>query len=457
MNSPHALQKEILSLLCFSQEQACIIALKITDAQIFTNPTSKRVAEVALDHIAKYSSPPGVHLEHLLENDLKRGQEGALLRLDIEEYEKIVSNIDPVFVNKQLDDFIESQKLTTAFENSLELLQEGNLEKAKETAYKVISTPTTNSPGILLNNPAEALRFLDRDENNEFFSSAIDLLDNRGVRLDRKTISILIAASGKGKSWWLVAVGKAGMQHHKKVLHITLELSEEKTARRYVQSIFSLTKDQAQQVKVPFFPKDPTGNLVEFHQFMRDSVIAKRSEVYESILDWKSYPHLMIKEFPTSTLSIEQLSLYLDTLKQQRGFVPDILVVDYADLMKIDAASLRIDTGRLYRELRGLAVTRNMALATATQGNRDSEGAKLVTSSNVAEDWSKIGTADMILTYSQTAQEHALGLARIFVAKFRDSQDKFIALVSQNYAIGQFAIDSIGMNTELANYLQNTQ
>lgn len=455
--SNESLEEMVLALLCFSNEQAPILLLKITDNEIFNNPTNKTIAKAAIDFVTKYSVAPGIQLDYILDNDIKRGETGRLIRLEIDNLQKRVSELDSTYVHEHLDHFIETQKLTNALQDSLLLLGEGELQQAKEKMYKAAVVPVNNSPGIWLKKPAEALRFLDADEATEFFSSGIALLDSRGVRPERKTISFMIAASGKGKSWWLIEIGKSGLQHHKKVLHITLELSEEKTAKRYIQSIFSLTKDDLQHIKAPYFHKDVNGNTsFDFHEFNRESVFTKREEIYNKLLDMTSYPDLLIKEFPTASLSVEQLSLYLDTLEQQKQFKPDLLIIDYADLMKIDAATLRIDTGRLYRELRGLAVSRNIALVSATQGNRDSDTAKLVGSTNVAEDWSKIGTADCVLTYSQTPEEHKLGLARVFVAKNRDSSDKFIALISQSYNIGQFCLDSTSMSPELVTQIQNT-
>lgn len=455
MISPAALEEAILCILCYSSEHAPILALRLTDSKLFSNRTNKTLGLAALDYISKYSRPPGSQLEYLLEADLRRGEEGKLLRQQIDFMAKRVSEIDITFVLEELDNFIENQKLSHSLQSALELLQEGDLTKAKELIYKSSSSSVKVSEGLWMKDPSQALSFFNEEDSAEFFSSGIEVLDHRGVRPERKTLTFLIAAAKKGKSWFLIEVGKAGLQHHHKVLHVTLEISAEKTARRYIQSLFSLTKDQAKQIRVPFFQKDSTGGtIIQFAELQRDSVIAKRLEVQTKLSGMLSYPDWVIKEFPTSILSVEQLDVYIDSLQRDRGFIPDLLIIDYADLMKIDTAALRIDTGRLYRELRGLAVTRNLALATATQGNRDSEDAKVVGKKNVSEDWSKVGTADTILTYSQTSAEKALGLARLFVAGSRDAEDQFIALISQAYPIGQFAIDSVLMNSDILTQIQ---
>jgi hypothetical protein len=69
----------------------------------------------------------------------------------------------------------------------------------------------------------------------------------------------------------------------------------------------------------------------------------------------------------------------------------------------------------------------------------------------VAEDWSKVATADTVLTYSRTAEEYNAGLARIFVERARGEADQFIVLVTQQYGIGQFCLDS----TYMSKYVQD--
>ena len=132
----------------------------------------------------------------------------------------------------------------------------------------------------------------------------------------------------------------------------------------------------------------------------------------------------------------------LDRLARESRFVPDLVVVDYGDLMKVDASNYRLSVGDAFLQLRRIAVDRDLAVVTASQSNRESTRATLVTESDVAEDFSKIATADWSLTYSQTAAERVLGLARIFVAAGRDAQDKQTAVIAQSYARGQFCLDA---------------
>lgn len=457
--SQAALEEAVLALLAF-HESSPKIALKLTNAFIFSNPTNQAIAKASIEHVRKFSTPPAGQLEYLLENDLRQGERGKLLGQQLEFLSKKVETLDVEFVINELDRFIEVQTLQKNLQNALELLDGGDLEAAKEAAYKQnLQQRVNDTPGIWLADPKQALKFLERRGEEEFYSTSIEVLDRRGITLDKKTLALLIAAKGVGKSWWLISVGKSGIQHHRKVLHITLEMSEEKTVRRYIQSIFALTKDEAQKIKVPFFEKDQSTNttVMQFLELERDSIINKKKELIQK-LSGMYHTQLLVKEFPTGTLSTEQLYLYLDSLKRERGFVPDQLLIDYADLMRIDRSDLRIDTGRQYVELRGLAVSGEYSLATATQGNRAGAEAKTMRSTHIAEDWSKVHTSDLVLTLSKTEAEKRMGLARILVSNARDAEhDSFSVLIAQSYLTGQFCLDSVPMNFELAEQLNKLE
>ncbi len=162
----------------------------------------------------------------------------------------------------------------------------------------------------------------------------------------------------------------------------------------------------------------------------------------------KAKPRLLIKEFPTFSLTIAQLNAYLDMLDRKFNFRPDVLIIDYPDLMAIKSTEKRIEIGNHFAALRGICQRRKMAGITVTQVNRKGADATLVTATHVAEDWSKIATCDNILTFNRTKHEKRLGLARVLVAAARDAEDGYVALIAQNYKTGQFCLDSIYHSAE---------
>ncbi len=239
----------------------------------------------------------------------------------------------------------------------------------------------------------------------------------------------------------------------KKVLHVSLEMSQTKVSQRYVQSLLSITKKEG-EVTYPYFKNTEDGIEMDINfrsvkrKSFRDPEIAKH--IRDKLTAHKGLlaSHLLIKDFPTGKLTIKQFESYLDYLDRFNNFHPDVILFDYPDLMQVGTGERREAIGTAFENLRGIASERNLAMVTVTQGNRLSATAKLVTEGHVAEDWSKIATADNVVTYSQTAQEKEIGLCRLFVSNSRNEEDKFSVLVSQSYPMGQFCMQSVFLRKE---------
>jgi hypothetical protein len=198
-------------------------------------------------------------------------------------------------------------------------------------------------------------------------------------------------------------------------------------------------------LRVPLLKTDDFGRFssFEFDNIMPDALkTLGHTKLAKRIKPFQAKGRLYIHWFPEGMLTLSMLDSFLDSLEKLEGFVPDVLLLDYPDKMAIDEKNLRVSTGRLYSNLRGLAGRRKLALAVPSQTNRMSSEAELVKANMAAEDWSKIGIADNAVTYSQTMQEKDVGLARIFVDKARNDADKWISLITQSYATGQFCLDS---------------
>ncbi|MBO0739541.1 MAG: hypothetical protein J2P48_23875, partial [Alphaproteobacteria bacterium] len=104
-----------------------------------------------------------------------------------------------------------------------------------------------------------------------------------------------------------------------------------------------------------------------------------------------------------------------------------------------------------------LANIRNFALMTVMQAQREAAGKLNVYARHIAEDWSVVATSDTFITYSQTIHERGQHIARIFVDKARNAPDKWFALITQSYEIGQFCLDSHYMTIELKNQINDEE
>ncbi len=283
----------------------------------------------------------------------------------------------------------------------------------------------------------------------------IKALDTRNLNPQRKELFLFVAPPKRGKSWFLINAAKQAMNQNKKVVHISLEMSEKIVTKRYLQSIFGTTTSNTDKnAPMIFFSENGDFNL-NVSDEKPPTLQAESKNIIESLSNEGTHTwmnrNLRIKQFPTGGLSLPQLNAYLDSLEMKDNWIPDVLVVDYADLMKVrgkGSNDYRIELGQIYKELRGLAVERNLMLITASQSNRGGADKERIDDTDIAEDYSKIATADTVITYSQKETEKTLGLARLYVANSRNAEDRFEILISQHYSTGQFALDSCDFTHE---------
>jgi hypothetical protein len=253
-----------------------------------------------------------------------------------------------------------------------------------------------------------------------------------------------------GKTWFCVHCGKQALLQRMKVVHISLEIDQLKVIRRYYQALFAVARRPDRLVRA-VLEFDELNRLAGFRQkrfkprldFGNPKI---RSLLMDRIKTWGvRFGGLVVKSFPTGFLTIDQLTGYLDYLEETQKFVPNVLIVDYPKLMRLDRKNLRIDLGHIVESLRGLGVQRNLALLAPHQGTRSTIGARRVTSAMAGEDISVVQTADTVLAYSRTAAEERMGLGRLSVEHARDSEGGSLIVMSQSYETGQYVLESAVM------------
>ena len=447
-------QDNLITLLIFDDDSAGIIRGAV-ELDLFEGDYRDVVRRI-YDYIDRYGTAPKDHVADILDDILNGNDEdkAQVYNSLLENSAALHENINIDYVMNTLAAFTRRQHLKNGIIDAAELLQASESEEALEQVEVIMAAAMRRrldlfDPGIFLSDTESVLDFLNI-EDNEGLPIGIPEIDSKDLGPKRKELHLFIASTGMGKTWWFIHLAKYAFLNNLRVCHISLEVDERQLTQRYMQNFFAMTK-RRESLRLPVLEKDTLGRLLDisFEKIspelsMTDSNI--REQLEDRIGDWGTrLGNLVIKQFPTSALTVNGLKAYLDSLESRENFVPDILFVDYADLMRLNALNYRLELGQLYKELRGIGVERNIAVATASQSHRAGVKAKLLTVDTVAEDWSKAATADTIFTYSQTDAEKELGLARLYVAKGRTDVDKFTTLITQDYRMGQFVLDSAPM------------
>lgn len=450
-----SLQENLVTVLAYNDKEGRILANTLNTGLM--DPDFRTIAEACIEYWKKYDKAPLDHtadlLSHIIEDKAHRRSK-AITRI-LRGMVALSDNVNTAYVLTQQRQHDRMQQIKAAIIDSAEkinTLQHGAIGEIEAVWHELLANNQVAdfNPGVRGSSYKTMMAHMRVTESE--FRSGVQLLDRMHVRPARKELFMWLGASGRGKTWALICQGAEALKDRKKVLHITLELDHWKTLQRYYQAILHCSKrDVPSEITtldinskgklIGLKPKTIKPTFAMDQEFASDELSAHVKRFGAKRLD-----NLIIKEFPSGTLTLAQLNAYLDALEQEENFIPDLLIVDYAGIMQTDIKNLRHSHSANVLGLRAICVKRNIAGATAWQSNREGAEAKMVKGTHIAEAWEAIGHCDNIVSFSSSDREFGLGLCRGYVPKGRGERDKFSFLMTQSYAIGQFCIESHWLN-----------
>ena len=474
------LAEDLITLLCWDDSHGKMVA-GLVEPALFPGDYAM-IAERAIAYWQEYGAAPKAHIANLIAPELEAGGgRSEHLRRTLLNMDQVHDGLNSEFVVNQITTFVRLQRISDGVLRAAQLISNhGELADIEQLLDEVMRARVLRfERGTRLDDDLEP--FLDYlNTQRKEFTTGIVVLDDRGIVPARGEVLLFVAGKGRGKTWFLINVGCENLlkQPGKRVLHLSLEMSEMENRQRYYQRLFSVpkhamqytdkeTRERRDGIMTPLLKrKCKTCGL----EFGRCRCEIKRWEVDKLDKEGRPYnfdfsnprlrseletrlrffgartSNLIIKRFPNRSLSIDGFASYLDYLADgPEHFVPDLVCLDYARLLKQNARSAadwRISIGQNMEQLRALAIERNFALVTADQLNREGHSKRTARSTHIGEDWSQIHTADTTLIHSATDEEHTRGFSRIFVDHARSEGDKFEVILSQSLARGQFCLDS---------------
>jgi replicative DNA helicase len=209
--------------------------------------------------------------------------------------------------------------------------------------------------------------------------------------LSRKTLNVLMAGPGVGKSLTMCHMAASNLLAGKNVLYITLEMAEERIAERIDANLLNI----------------PVTELKGFPKNIYDDKINK--------LKKKTAGKLIVKEYPTAAAGAGHFRHLINELALKKDFIPDIIYIDYLNL----CTSMRYkgnfngDTfgyvKTVAEEIRGLGVEKNMCIVSATQLNREGFKESDPGMENTSESFALPATVDLMMAMITTEELDSLG------------------------------------------------
>lgn len=333
----------------------------------------------------------------ILRTDLE--SENEALQLQVKDFFSRIHTAeisDKEFIKDTSLDFCRKQKLKEALMQTIDLMQSSSFDEISKVINTALTLGTGNEAGYEYLVDFEERYMLKARNPQSTGWQEIDGITHGG--LGRSELGVVVAPTGAGKSMVLTCLGAKAVLEGKTVVHYTFELSDKVIGRRYDSCITNIA----------------LGDLNAF-----------KEQVYEEISQLEG--SLIIKEYPTKSASTQTLRNHLEKMKK-RGSVPDMIIVDYADLLRPVSITRekRHDLENIYEELRGIAQEFECPMWTASQTNRSGLNAEVVTMEAISEAFNKCFVADFICSVSRTAQDKVNNTGRMFVAKNRNGPDGIV-------------------------------
>jgi replicative DNA helicase len=399
----------ILSGLTHHQEFSRKV-LPFLKTEYFNTEEEKIIFGVIKDYIISYGNLPSVSALNVEIDKVVNINEKSF-----KELKSLVKSISVDVVNtKELswlidntEKFCQDKALYNAIMDSIQIMEaDKNSKSHKNLTKTAIPSVLTEALGITFNSRVghdyfadSVKRFEHYQEKEEKIPFDIELLNTiTDGGLPKKSLSVIVGSTGTGKSLVMGHMAANNLSDGKNVLYITLEMSEYATAKRIDANLFDVDIKNI-------------GNMAKNDYGSHINALRK-----------KTIGRLIVKEYPPASAHTGHFRYLLDELKMKEKFQPDIIYVDYVNLMlsmrmKMDGNSYSYIKA-IAEELRGISVEFDLPVVSATQTNRGGYDNSEIDLSNVSESTGLAATADLM--FAIIATEQLKGLGQIMIKQLKN-------------------------------------
>ena len=347
------------------------------------------------DHLEKYNNNPTIETLSIKISERTDLSEDMLENISniltvFEKNKESTSSID--WLQDETEKFCQDKAIYNAVMDSIHILEP---EGKKETRDRG-EIPKILSDALSVSfDPNIGHDYLeDSDERFEYYHTTeekvpFDLINFNKITkggLSRKSLNIVLAGTGVGKSLFMCHCAAANLDAGKNVLYITLEMAEERIAERIDANLLDVDiKD------LELLSKEKYDEKIE----------AKRSKITGKLNE---------KEYHTAVAHVGHFRHLLNELNLKKEFKPDIIYIDYINI----CASSRIKANAsvnsytyiksIAEELRGLAVENAVPVVSATQTTRTGFGNTDVEITDTSESFGLPATADLMFALIVTEE-----------------------------------------------------
>lgn len=245
----------------------------------------------------------------------------------------------------------------------------------------------------------------------------LDILTGGGLEVGQ--IGLIAASQGTGKTSILTNLSYYyAMVSKKNVLHISLEELDTDQVLRFDRVLANASIDEV------FNREDGT---------IKESFLSRMHNYYGAVNEGNNHGNIYFEKSTPLTLNVDDLRQMVNTVEREKQTKIDVIILDYADLLKKTAYSdSEAQAGELlFQDLVKLAQETDTLIFTATQLNRGSGLTDIKTMDSIEGSYRKKNTIAFGATLNSTPEERSRGYIRLYLDKVRNNygfDDDFLYL-----------------------------
>ena len=401
-----------------TNEQYARKVLPFIRSDYFSDRTERTIFEEITKFVDKYNKIP---TQTSLEIEVQGRKD-----LNEDEYKKVVAviqtlrstDVDFDWLVDTTEKFCKDKAVYNAIVESISIID----GKDKNRGPDAIPNILTDALAVCFDNAVGHDYLLDSESRYDYYHTVekkipFDLeFFNRITKggLSPKTLNIVLAGTGVGKSLFMCHVAANCLSQGKNVLYITLEMAEERIAERIDANLMNITME----------------DLHDLPKQMFDNKIAK---IIKS-----TSGKLIVKEYPTASAHTGHFRGLIKELAIKKSFKPDIIFIDYLNICASSrfkgSASVNsyLYIKAIAEEIRGLAVESNIPILSGTQTNRSGFVSTDIGLEDTSESFGLPATADLM--FALISNEELDELNQIAVKQLKNRYNDLT--VNKRFVIG---------------------
>lgn len=442
--------------------------LRVIKIEHLEVPYSKIVFSWLSEYYEKYQKAPKEDIQEIYKQKIKFTEENEEIETK-DEIALFLSNL-----SKKYEQYAEIHNIDFLIEESIkylkirsgvvlkEKLEQAILENDSKKLEMVIANykrvEKLTGQGIDLLNDVDKVKDAFIVENDVLITFPGDL--GKIIQpINRGDFVSFFGPGKRGKSHVLFYTSLQALQHGNKVMHITLEMTENEMIRRAWPALTGNPR-HTQTIKYAIFKENDEGKFdIIQNEKEKEGIDLESIEQFQKKLK-RLYRKGNIKIIrPLESINVQWIESTLDNLYYYENYLPDVLVLDYADYMIPDKGfknnENREKLNNIWVGLRQLAIRKNIAIVTASHTAKVTYDTDIKTS-HASEDIRKINNVTMAIGLNQTKKEKEMNVMRLSLMEIREGRGMAEqVVVTQCLDIGRPCLDS--KLRSLVNYENETK